>query len=73
VGDEGEAGGAGGDTDTITSMAGQIAGAWVGLSDIPPALVQPLPNIEEVLALARSFTTRVVTAVREDRLTTETE
>ncbi len=64
---------AGGDTDTIASMTGQIAGAWLGLRAIPPELMHQLPSGEEVLGLARSFASRVVTAIRGDRLAPEAE
>jgi ADP-ribosyl-[dinitrogen reductase] hydrolase len=64
---------AGGDTDTIASMTGQIAGAWVGLRGIPPELVQRLPSREEVLGIARSFASIVVNAVRGDGLAPEAE
>jgi ADP-ribosyl-[dinitrogen reductase] hydrolase len=53
---------AGGDTDTIASMAGQIAGAWVGLRGIPQELVQQLPDREEVLEVANSFSSLVIAA-----------
>lgn len=35
---------AGGDTDTIASMTGQIAGAWLRGSRIPRELIDLLPN-----------------------------
>jgi len=35
---------AGGDTDTIASMTGQIAGAWLGVSQIPRELIDMLPQ-----------------------------
>ncbi len=38
----------GGDTDTIASMAGNIIGAWVGLSEIDNSLVQLLPNVDQL-------------------------
>ena len=31
---------AGGDTDTVASMAGQVVGAWVGFGGLPPELVR---------------------------------
>ena len=34
---------AGGDTDTIASIAGQIAGAWIGASQIPTKFIDALP------------------------------
>jgi ADP-ribosylglycohydrolase len=54
---------AGGDTDTIASMAGQIAGAWVGFSGIPPELVRQLPGDEGVLKTAREFARVLATVV----------
>jgi ADP-ribosylglycohydrolase len=54
---------AGGDTDTIASMTGQIAGTWVGLRGVPLELMQELPNREEILGIAGSFASIVVTAV----------
>jgi ADP-ribosylglycohydrolase len=39
---------AGGDTDTIASMAGQIAGAWLGASGISHNLIGSLPNAAEI-------------------------
>ena len=35
---------AGGDTDTIASITGQIAGAWIGADQIPRTLIDSLPN-----------------------------
>jgi ADP-ribosylglycohydrolase len=64
---------AGGDTDTIASMTGQIAGSWAGLSGIPPELVQLLPNREEILRLAHAFASVVATTIRGDRLMSEDE
>ena len=46
---------AGGDTDTNAAIAGQIAGAWVGLDAIPQALIQQLPDSEAILATSRTF------------------
>src|SRR5262249_39721438 len=37
---------AGGDTDTIAAIAGQIAGAWVGLNGIDIELVRQVADIE---------------------------
>ena len=42
---------AGGDTDTIASITGQIAGAWIGASEIPTELINSLlaaSDIEDV-------------------------
>lgn len=46
---------AGGDTDTNAAIAGQIAGAWLGLDAIPQALIQQLPNSEAILATSQAF------------------
>ena len=35
---------AGGDTDTIASMTGQMGGAWLGVSQIPRELIDMLPH-----------------------------
>jgi ADP-ribosyl-[dinitrogen reductase] hydrolase len=45
---------AGGDTDTICSIAGQVAGAHLGLSRLPPALVA-LGPVQEALATAEKL------------------
>ena len=46
---------AGGDTDTNAAIAGQIAGAWLGLDAIPQTLIQQLPDREAILATSRAF------------------
>lgn len=46
---------AGGDTDTNAAIAGQIAGAWLGLEVIPQALIQQLPDNEAILATSQAF------------------
>lgn len=46
---------AGGDTDTIASLAGQIAGAWFGLQGLPPEWLARLPEQEFIVATAGSF------------------
>ena len=45
----------GGDTDTIASMAGQIAGAAYGFQRIPTKLVSRLPDWEGIHATAHAF------------------
>lgn len=42
----------GGDTDTIGSIAGQIAGAHIGADDVPTKLVSSVPNAEQVFTIA---------------------
>jgi ADP-ribosylglycohydrolase len=39
---------AGGDTDTIASMTGQIAGAWIGALQISRDLIQLLPDANDL-------------------------
>lgn len=46
---------AGGDTDTIASMAGHVAGAWLGGSQIPDNSVQLLPHSEEIERIAKEL------------------
>jgi ADP-ribosylglycohydrolase len=46
---------AGGDTDTIASITGQIAGAWLGLSGLPGELVERLPKKGIVFEIAQRF------------------
>jgi ADP-ribosyl-[dinitrogen reductase] hydrolase len=50
---------AGGDADTTCSIAGQIAGAHLGFSALPPDLLH-LVSEEEVLGSARRFATEVL-------------
>jgi ADP-ribosylglycohydrolase len=52
---------AGGDTDTIGSLAGQIAGAAVGLAGLSEDLLARLRDLTEIAATAEAFA-RVVTA-----------
>lgn len=47
--------GCGGDTDTIASIAGQVAGARLGLSGLPSDLVERVPDLELVLSVASRF------------------
>lgn len=46
---------AGGDTDTIASMTGQIAGAWIGASQISRDMIQLLPNPSDIEQIADDF------------------
>lgn len=43
----------GGDTDTIASIAGQIAGASMGLSGLPSELIYRLPEKELIMDIAQ--------------------
>jgi ADP-ribosylglycohydrolase len=45
----------GGDTDTIASIAGQVAGARLGLAGLPSDLVSAVPERELVSDVARRF------------------
>ena len=53
---------AGGDTDTNASIAGQIAGAWLGAAAIPESLRGRLPIADSVVALARELHARSTAA-----------
>ena len=46
---------AGGDTDTNASMAGQVAGAWLGAASLPADLVRRLPDHDVVIDIARQL------------------
>lgn len=46
----------GGDTDTIASIAGQIAGALIGYTALPEELRDRLPNLPDIVAVARTYT-----------------
>ena len=46
---------AGGDTDTIASMTGQIAGAWIGASQIPRDVIELLPDSSHIEKVASEF------------------
>jgi ADP-ribosylglycohydrolase len=46
---------AGGDTDTIASITGQIAGAALGYPALPAELVARLRDRDEILGIAQSF------------------
>lgn len=49
---------AGGDTDTIGSIAGQVAGAHLGLSRLPPELIR-LGPVQEILPATQAFVRKV--------------
>lgn len=46
---------AGGDTDTIASMTVQIAGAWIGVSQVSAELINSLPTLSEIDAVIDKF------------------
>jgi ADP-ribosyl-[dinitrogen reductase] hydrolase len=46
---------AGGDADTVASMAGQIAGARVGSAGLPAGLLARMPEAAEVRRIAEDF------------------
>lgn len=50
---------AGGDTDTIASIAGQIMGARLGAKQIPKELVDKLPEVEMIFKTAWDLSTRL--------------
>ena len=56
---------AGSDTDTIGSIAGQVAGAHLGLSRLPAELVQ-LGPVQEILPAAQGFARKVMDVLGDD-------
>jgi ADP-ribosylglycohydrolase len=46
---------AGGDTDTIASIAGQIAGCKIGFDNLPQDLVGRLPSLAEMRRVIDAF------------------
>ena len=46
---------AGGDADTIASITGQIAGAWIGASQIPIELIDSLPAASDIQEVCDKF------------------
>jgi ADP-ribosylglycohydrolase len=46
---------AGGDTDTNASIAGQVAGAAIGLRNLPKELVDRLPEVDGIANTVRKF------------------
>jgi ADP-ribosylglycohydrolase len=52
---------AGGDTDTVASMTGQIAGAWIGASQIPPKMIETLPSVRGIERITDAFAGTVQT------------
>jgi ADP-ribosylglycohydrolase len=50
---------AGGDTDTIASMTGQIAGAWLGTSGIAQNLIGSISNADEIERIVDEFAATV--------------
>jgi poly(ADP-ribose) glycohydrolase ARH3 len=49
----------GGDTDTIASIACQVAGAAIGLSRIPSHLIERLPDRAMIMDVANRFANEV--------------
>lgn len=45
----------GGDTDSNASIAGQIAGAWLGLRALPAELAERLPQKDSLLKIGHAF------------------
>jgi ADP-ribosyl-[dinitrogen reductase] hydrolase len=50
---------AGGDTDTIASMTGQLAGVWIGASQIPREMIELLPEASLLERTAEEFAATV--------------
>jgi ADP-ribosylglycohydrolase len=55
----------GGDTDTIASIAGQVAGAWIGARALPRALVDRVPDRALVDEIVRRYADWVERAIPE--------
>lgn len=53
---------AGGDTDTIASIAGQIAGTWIGASQISREVIEQLPKTSDIERIADEFARTMETA-----------
>ena len=53
---------AGGDTDTIASMTGQLAGTWLGASEISHGLLTSLPHASEIENIVNAFAAQVIGA-----------
>jgi ADP-ribosyl-[dinitrogen reductase] hydrolase len=53
---------AGGDTDTIASMAGQVCGTVLGQQNLPIEMVRRLPSRERIISLAETFAKTVMNA-----------
>lgn len=50
---------AGGDTDTIASMTGQVAGTWLGASKLAHDLLKRLPNATQIENTVDAFAATV--------------
>jgi ADP-ribosylglycohydrolase len=55
----------GGDTDSNASIAGQVAGAALGYSGLPPALLNKLPQADFVFGIARAFAEHVFSHIEQ--------
>jgi ADP-ribosylglycohydrolase len=55
----GQAVAAGGDTDTVASIVGQIVGAWVGVGVLPADLLARIQDIDEIRHVAEGFAATV--------------
>ena len=51
----------GGDTDTIASITGQIAGAWLRFDNIPKELIERVEDSASVLRIADALVQRLET------------
>lgn len=45
----------GGDTDTVASITGQVAGAWIGAQQIPRTLIDSLPDAQSIERITDEF------------------
>ena len=51
---------AGGDTDSIASMAGQVCGTLLGQKGLPPNMIGRLPGKEGIVSIAEAFANTVM-------------
>jgi ADP-ribosylglycohydrolase len=51
---------AGGDTDTIASMTGQVCGTMLGRTGLPEEMVGRLPSKERIISIAETFANTVM-------------
>jgi ADP-ribosylglycohydrolase len=50
----------GGDTDTNASMAGQITGVCLGMSNLPGSWLEKIPELKNIVAIAENFANAVI-------------
>ena len=58
----------GDDTDTVGAITGSIAGIMYGYNDIPEKWVSAIKKIDYIMDLCKSFTKRITTVPKRDRI-----